>query len=90
MWISGQRVIKPSYNVAKKKKASGETGLMTESILNIEKNRIFERHCLCVSLSKPLLQLLHISEKRSKLLLSTNRNYSSHLKFLSSLYSHNP
>ena len=37
MWITDQRVIKPSYNVAKKKKASGETGLMPERILNIKK-----------------------------------------------------
>lgn len=30
-----QCVIKPSYNAAKKKEAWGETGLMTERILNI-------------------------------------------------------
>jgi len=37
MWITTQRVIKPSYNVAKKKKAWGEIGVMNERILNIEK-----------------------------------------------------
>jgi len=51
---------------------------MTERMLNIKKNRIFETLFLCFPLKTSPPAIIYIAEKGSQLLLSTNTNYSSH------------